>query len=298
MTADVNSAAAACPHPPHRTPARTYKSPADHSDSDSSKTQSCPVDHAKTASNDATKCRIDGNSGLTELLRASKYAAGFSVHGSDSGLPTLSKSRVVSSIPKGDFTPEHQTGNQDKWEYPSEDMYFKAMERKGWAPNAQQMKTIVAIHNTVNEQSWREVLKWESFHPAKDPVKLKKFMGKPTEYSPKAKIMNLLGWSVLPFDRHDWIVDRDGKEVRYVIDFYSGAPMPGKPLSVYLDVRPALDSVEGVLDRLRWQFYEQIAPLLPFKGALFGAKTQAPKRPPENQTEDQCGHSKVTPKNQ
>ena len=24
----------------------------------------------------------------------------------------------------------------------------------------------------------------------------------------------------LPFDRHDWIVDRAGKEVRYVIDYY------------------------------------------------------------------------------
>jgi len=24
----------------------------------------------------------------------------------------------------------------------------------------------------------------------------------------------------LPFDRHDWIVDRGGKEVRYVIDYY------------------------------------------------------------------------------
>ena len=27
----------------------------------------------------------------------------------------------------------------------------------------------------------------------------------------------------LPFDRHDWVVDRDGKDVRYVIDFYKGA---------------------------------------------------------------------------
>ena len=24
----------------------------------------------------------------------------------------------------------------------------------------------------------------------------------------------------LPFDRHDWYVDRNGQEVRYVIDFY------------------------------------------------------------------------------
>lgn len=24
----------------------------------------------------------------------------------------------------------------------------------------------------------------------------------------------------MPFDRHDWIIDRCGKEVRYVIDYY------------------------------------------------------------------------------
>ena len=26
----------------------------------------------------------------------------------------------------------------------------------------------------------------------------------------------------LPFDRHDWIVDRCGKHVRYIIDYYDG----------------------------------------------------------------------------
>ncbi len=26
----------------------------------------------------------------------------------------------------------------------------------------------------------------------------------------------------LPFDRHDWIVERCGKEVRYIIDYYDG----------------------------------------------------------------------------
>lgn len=37
--------------------------------------------------------------------------------------------------------------------------------------------------------------------------------------SPLARISNWLGGS-LPFDRHDWYVDRKGQEVRYVIDFY------------------------------------------------------------------------------
>ena len=38
----------------------------------------------------------------------------------------------------------------------------------------------------------------------------------------------------MPFDRHDWYVDRCGKEVRYVIDFYfnedkAGTPEVGRP---------------------------------------------------------------------
>lgn len=97
---------------------------------------------------------------------------------------------------------------------------------------------------------------------------------------------------MLPFDRHDWVVDRDGKEVRYVIDFYSGQPEPGRPLSVYLDVRPALDSLEGALDRLRWQFREKIRPLLPFEG--FGASPPAPT--PAAPRNEAAGNSKVTPR--
>lgn len=57
----------------------------------------------------------------------------------------------------------------------------------------------------------------------------------------------------LPFDRHDWIVDRCGTDVRYVIDFYTGAAQPLVPVSMHLDVRPALDSWSAAWDRLRMQ---------------------------------------------
>jgi cytochrome c heme-lyase len=33
----------------------------------------------------------------------------------------------------------------------------------------------------------------------------------------------------LPFDRHDWWVDRCGQEVRYVIDFYFHEEAAGTP---------------------------------------------------------------------
>ena len=56
----------------------------------------------------------------------------------------------------------------------------------------------------------------------------------------------------LPFDRHDWIIDRCGKEVRYVIDFYDkGDVDPQTGVVALLDVRPAMDSLEAIKDRIK-----------------------------------------------
>lgn len=85
------------------------------------------------------------------------------------------------------------------------------------------------------------------------PPRLLRFVGRPQDYSPKARLLNLLGYK-LPFDRHDWVVLRDAHEVRYVIDFYNAAPAPGLPVGMYLDVRPALDSPQALADRLRMQW--------------------------------------------
>lgn len=40
-----------------------------------------------------------------------------------------------------------------------------------------------------------------------------------SRHSPQAQIRGWFG-GMLPFDRHDWYVDRCGTEVRYIIDFY------------------------------------------------------------------------------
>ena len=40
----------------------------------------------------------------------------------------LSTKRAVSTIPKGDFTPDHQPKDTEKWIYPSEQQYFTAMK--------------------------------------------------------------------------------------------------------------------------------------------------------------------------
>ncbi len=46
--------------------------------------------------------------------------------------------------------------------------------------------------------------------------------------SPLARIRHWLG-GPLPFDRHDWYVDRCGQEVRYIIDFYFDDNKAGAP---------------------------------------------------------------------
>ena len=51
-----------------------------------------------------------------------------------------------------------ESGN---WIYPSEKMFFEAMKRKGYSSEAKDMKTIVPIHNAVNEKAWKEIKEWE-----------------------------------------------------------------------------------------------------------------------------------------
>ena len=160
----------------------------------------------------------------------------------------LSTHREVSGIPKAEGEAEAEAS--DTWIYPSEQQFYNAMKRKGWEPKEHDMKVVVAIHNHVNDTAWEKILEWEKLHCDECPApKLLKFMGKPKQLSPKATMRSAVGYSK-PFDRHDWIVDRCGKQVRYVIDFYNGAPS-GKAVSMYMDVRPALDSFEAATDHVR-----------------------------------------------
>jgi cytochrome c heme-lyase len=136
------------------------------------------------------------------------------------------------------------------------------------------MDDIIKIHNANNEQAWREILKWEALHYkeyTEAGPQLVSFKGNSKRYSPRARIRSWMGYAIdlgfydywypiplsifsyeLPFDRHDWIVDRNGTRVRYVIDYYDGGAVDPKTYQfTILDVRPAMDSATSIWDRMK-----------------------------------------------
>eukprot|EP00941_MAST-03F_sp_MAST-3F-sp1_P002744 g2744.t1 len=204
----------------------------------------------------------------------------------------LSTHRLHSRIPKADG----ESG--ETWVYPSEQMFFNAMKRKGYNADERDMRSVIAVHNTVNERTWQQILQWEAMHCSTCAApKLLRFKGRPKELSPKARWMNWIGYT-LPFDRHDWIVDRCGTEVRYVIDYYNGSrkvsssPMknfdPSNGISMYIDSRPALDSFGAIWDRVRKPFMERFG--------LLKTKADAPTKTPghvitEEKTNSDCNNT-------
>ncbi|WVQ82175.1 hypothetical protein IAT38_004303 [Cryptococcus sp. DSM 104549] len=222
----------------------------------------CPVDHTTRQA-----WLANANAGSSSPHPFNPSASTSSPTASSSrSQANLSPERVVSSIPRGSGpsspqnnpvgpSPEgHAPAHQDaegNWVYPSEQQFFNAMLRKKHSPRAEDMRTVVPIHNAVNEKAWEEVLKWESPFGSErcGGPKLVSFVGRPKDMSPKAWFKTGLGYTP-PFDRHDWIIDRCGTQVRYVIDFYTGRAGVDKKLAFYLDVRPAVDDWEGIKTRV------------------------------------------------
>ena len=133
-------------------------------------------------------------------------------------------------------------------------MFFDAMRRKNHAPHAADMAAIVPIHNAVNERAWAEIKAWEAPYArgaCPGGPRLQSFEGRSGSLTPRARWNALLGYQ-RPFDRHDWVVDRCGRRVEYVIDFYAGKDegKGGMGLNFYLDVRPKLNTWEGWRMRL------------------------------------------------
>lgn len=176
----------------------------------------------------------------------------------------------ASSSPNSESTSDPHTSPTGHWVYPSESQFFSAMARKSYNPSAPDMSSIIPIHNAVNERTWHHILRWERGRggEACGGPKLVSFQGDASKISPRAWWLSTIWGYQKPFDRHDWVVERCGKRVDYIIDFYegkAGAPSRsvgseasakkggalGGPVSFYLDVRPKLNSFEGVKMRVQ-----------------------------------------------
>ena len=193
----------------------------------------CPVAHGES------NCPVNANTNMPGAIHLQQET--------DTAAAVLSPERSESTIPRTDG---------DWWVYPSPRMFYNALRRKGFTTAAEDIVPMLDIHNFLNEAVWQEVLRWESRHAGQcGEPRLKRFMGRPQELSPKAWWSHWVRGAPRPFDRHDWTVDRCGREVRYIIDYYAGPKdeATGQP-TFYCDVRPALDSLQSVWDRLRHLF--------------------------------------------
>ncbi|OUS45414.1 Holocytochrome c synthase/heme-lyase [Ostreococcus tauri] len=168
----------------------------------------------------------------------------------------LSVNREPSTIPKSG-------SDGGVWTYPSPQMFYNALVRKNKADDVEEsdMESVVMVHNAMNEDTWRRVAQWEKLHEyTKGRPMLLRFRGRPDELSPLA-LARLMFGGARPFDRHDWYVDREGREVRYVIDYYFNEEKAGTSEQFDVVVRPALDTPEALLDRVKMSIYVACARL-------------------------------------
>jgi cytochrome c heme-lyase len=143
------------------------------------------------------------------------------------------------------------------WLNPSANQLFRALHRKGKGIETQDVHSVSRVHEAVTEHTWNCIMEYESLHAQQcsNPT-LSQFYGMDGIYSAKAKWLNRLAGTPLPFDRHDWIVDRCGqKQVKYVIDYYSSVetnPETGvDDVAYFIDARPAPNTIGNIWDRMR-----------------------------------------------
>lgn len=159
---------------------------------------------------------------------------------------SLSKKRSISSIPKN---------NNEYWEYPSAQQFYNSLLRKNKYVEKNDVDAVVMVHNEVNEITWNHILKYEYMHKKEcNKVTLNRFVGKFDELSFKARFKSLFTNLGRPFDRHDWYINRCGVEVKYILDYYNDESM-NDDKQIYIDARPAPNSISNIWDRVRFPFY-------------------------------------------
>lgn len=173
---------------------------------------SCPIQAPNTSveSSDSTP-----SSTLSKLNPLNYMPSNLSQNRAEHQTVHLPVERTVSSIPKG-----NASGN---WEYPSPQQMYNAMLRKGYDETPEDaVESMVAVHNFLNEGAWAEIVEWErrfakgfsrGWQECKRgeegskagvgvdsnddnviPPRLMKFMGRPDSRTPKATMLQFMGW--------------------------------------------------------------------------------------------------------
>lgn len=187
----------------------------------------CPYTPAELSKNDPKT--LNGPTDITKsesAMQTSKYSkynplnymfSDLSQDRAENQTITLPTEREPSTIPKG-------TGDGN-WEYPSPQQMYNALLRKGYTDtDASAVESMVSVHNFLNEGAWAEIVEWErrfgrglgkaweicrkgeegSMAGARLDVganegevvqpKLIRFMGRPKEMTPKAAMIQVMGW--------------------------------------------------------------------------------------------------------
>ena len=171
-------------------------------------TFSLPPDHPPVSS-DIDHCPVDHTTRSKWLSDSSSASHPFHPSTPTAQSPptnSLSDNRIISSIPRASSSSysssshlgsSEGSGSNDSanWVYPSERQFFNAMQRKSHRPRAGDMRSIVPIHNAVNERAWEEILAWEAGMGGEkcSGPRLISFAGKPKSRTPKAWINTALG---------------------------------------------------------------------------------------------------------
>ena len=204
---DTDGTQPACPmHKSSPSPFPPQQSSTPPTDADS-----CPVAAPKNAPSDTLSEKPSTLAKLNPL----NYMPSLSQERSSQQTRALPTSRSTSSIPRGD--------TNANWEYPSPQQMYNAMLRKGYDNTPEDaVESMVAVHNFLNEGAWNEIEAWEArfsggllegwracrrgeegweemvlngtWRPRDDNApKLLRFMGRPSDMTPKARMLNWMG---------------------------------------------------------------------------------------------------------
>lgn len=188
----------------------------------------CPVKHDAVAAPPPSACPVphesrgaaavpEPRSTLSKLNPLNWMFSDLSQERAPSQTHVLPTEREPSTIPKGDGA-----GN---WEYPSPQQMYNALLRKGYHDtDITAVESMVSVHNFLNEGAWAEIMEWEKrfsgglrrgwqlcsrgeqnfdrmaqkygYEKEVDDLapSLMRFQGRPSEMTPKAAMIQVMGW--------------------------------------------------------------------------------------------------------